>query len=82
MQVIPAARLADSFLVTAIWPAGPPKESAATLSQVQKASRSETAWLGTGWPPRERISGQRRTFQAPFLTGQLCVSSVASRHHR
>ena len=28
--------------MTAIWPAGPPKLSAATRSQVQNASRSDT----------------------------------------
>src|SRR5262249_13921689 len=33
--------------ITAIWPAGPPKLSAATRSHVQKASLSVTPWLGT-----------------------------------
>ena len=32
--------------MTAIWPAGPPKLSAATPIQVQNAARSVTPWLG------------------------------------
>src|SRR5215467_1853001 len=32
--------------ITAIWPAGPPKESAATLSHTRNASANETPWAG------------------------------------
>src|SRR5262245_39755951 len=44
--------------ITAIWPAGPPKLSAATRNHVQKASRNVTPWLGTSaaGPAEERVT--------------------------
>ena len=37
--------------MTAICPAGPPKESAATRSQTRTASAKETPWRAAGAPP-------------------------------
>src|SRR5262245_66226587 len=39
--------------ITAIWPAGPPKLSAATRNHVQKASRNVTPWFGRSAAPDE-----------------------------
>ena len=65
--------------MTAICPAGPPKESAATRSQTRTASAKRDAVRRLR---RRRRRSARLGHAATWLLGQLWVSSVASRHQR
>ena len=66
--------------MTAICPAGPPKDSAATRSHTRVASAKRIAVRRRR--PRGRIDGRVGHQASTFLFGQLWVSPVASRHQR
>ncbi len=70
--------------MSAIWPAGPPKEVMPILAHTRKASAN------VGWgavPPVEADTAETSfmaiSYNEAFADdGQLCVSSLASRHQR